>query len=173
MNQYNAYAKTEMSAMDQSSMEARALIKSAAALNEIKQNWGDKQDQLPAALDKNRLLWTVIAGEIREENNPQPLAIKNNILNLALFIFQRTISTLAEPTPEKLDILININMNIAKGLTENSVQNGATAAQATEQQSQPQAGVSVFGEKEEPKDRVAPSDEVAPEDDEPIENPFE
>ena len=120
MNKYTAYAKTDMTSMDQVGMEARALIKSASALNEIKDNWETKQNDLLAALDKNRLLWTVIASEIREKSNPQPEQIKNNILNLALFIFQRTVDIMANPEPKKLEIMITINMNIAKGLSEHN-----------------------------------------------------
>jgi len=130
MDMYNAYAKTEVSAMDQLGLEARALIKTASVLNDIKEHWKDKQADLPTALDKNRLLWTVIAGDMREENSPQPLEIKNNILNLALFIFKRTLNVLSEPTPEKLDILITINMNIAKGLSENKSEPSMPATEA-------------------------------------------
>jgi flagellar protein FlaF len=126
MNAYNEYNKAESSALDQVGLESRALIRTASALNEIKENWSTKQADLSQALDKNRLLWTVIASSMSENETPQPLDIRNNILNLALFVFQRTVSILAEPAPEKLDILININMNIARGLTD---QGGSGAAE--------------------------------------------
>ena len=38
-----------------------------------------------------------------------------------MFVFQRTVDTLATPAPQKLDVLININMNIAKGLSGEAV----------------------------------------------------
>ena len=55
-----------------------------------------------------------------EYDCPQSPDIKKNILNLAVFVFQRTVDIMADPTPKKLDILISINMNIAKGLSGNA-----------------------------------------------------
>ena len=69
------------------------------------------------ALEKNRKLWAILASAMKEDDCPQPLEIKRSILNLAMFVFQRTVETLAAPAPQKLDILININLNIAKGLS--------------------------------------------------------
>ncbi|MDR1026034.1 MAG: flagellar biosynthesis regulator FlaF [Lactobacillus sp.] len=142
MNVYNEYSKNDVSTMDQVSLESRALIRTASALNAIKENWEEKKSELSAALDKNRLLWTIIATSMNEKDSPQPLNIRNNILNLALFVFQRTVSVLAEPSPEKLDILININMNIAKGLSEHNPDGEAPqpeqpAAQVEAQQPNP------------------------------------
>lgn len=54
-----------------------------------------------------------------EADCPQPEEVRRSILNLAMFIFQRTVEILINPTPEKLNVLININMNIAKGLAGN------------------------------------------------------
>ena len=55
---------------------------------------------------------------MQDDDCPQPKEIRVNIVNLALFVFKKTIAIIAEPKPESLGILININMNIAKGLTE-------------------------------------------------------
>jgi len=51
-----------------------------------------------------------------DENNPLPQQIRENVLRLSAFIDRRIFDTLAYPSPEKLDILININTNIAAGL---------------------------------------------------------
>ena len=72
---------------------------------------------LGTALDKNRRLWSILASAMQEDDCPQPAEIKQNIINLASFIFKRTIEIMAKPEPQKLDILININMNIARGLS--------------------------------------------------------
>jgi flagellar protein FlaF len=58
-----------------------------------------------------------LAAAMREDDCPQPIEIKKNIINLASFIFKRTMDIMATPTPEKLNILISINMNIAHGLS--------------------------------------------------------
>ncbi len=114
------YTQNDVSGMAQSELESRALIRTASALNSIKEHWDERQNELAEALEKNRKLWTIIASAMSETECPQPEEIKKSILNLSMFIFQRTVDMLANPAPGKLDALININMNIAKGLSGNS-----------------------------------------------------
>jgi flagellar protein FlaF len=45
-----------------------------------------------------------------------PQQIKQNIGNLALFIFNQTMAMMSEPKPEKLAVLVSINREIAAGL---------------------------------------------------------
>lgn len=120
MDNLGGYTQTEVAGMNEAELEARALIKSAAALNKVKENWDNSKDELSQALEKNRRLWSILASAMREEDCPQPNDVKQNILNLASFIFKRTIEVIAHPEPNKLDILININMNIARGLSGNA-----------------------------------------------------
>lgn len=120
MNITNRYAETEVSGMNQIELESRALIKTASSLNYIKENWEQKRGDLNEALDKNRRLWTVIAGAMSDDTSPQPPEMRKNILSLAMFVFKRTLEIIANPKPQSLDILININMNIARGLLGNS-----------------------------------------------------
>ena len=118
MNISQRYAKTEVSGMNQVELESRALIKTASRLNQIKENWEQNIGDLDDALEKNRRLWTIIAGAMSDNSSPQPQALRQNLLSLAVFVFKRTLEILANPKPESLDILININMNIARGLAE-------------------------------------------------------
>src|SRR5574344_1682299 len=120
MNMSQQYADNELNAMDEAALESRALVKTASALNNIKEHWDEQKQDLPEALEKNRKLWTIIATAMGESDCPQPKEIRTNIANLSLFIFQLTVKVLANPVPEDLNILININMNIAKGLAENT-----------------------------------------------------
>lgn len=118
MNTMGGYVKNEIAGMDEAELEIRALINTASALNAVKENWETKEkDDLNKALDKNRRLWSILASAMQEEDCPQPLEIKQNIMNLANFIFKRTTEIIAKPEPQKLEILININMNIARGLS--------------------------------------------------------
>jgi flagellar protein FlaF len=50
------------------------------------------------------------------EDNPLPEDIKGNLLALSMFVDRRTFDALAYPAPEKLEILIRINNNVASGL---------------------------------------------------------
>ena len=115
------YAQAEVSGLKQSELESRALIRTASGLNMIKEHWEERRGELEDALEKNRKLWAILASAVREDDCPQPLEIKRSILNLAMFVFQRTVDTIASPEPNKLDALININLNIAKGLSGEGV----------------------------------------------------
>ncbi|MGN0903695.1 MAG: flagellar biosynthesis regulator FlaF [Alphaproteobacteria bacterium] len=114
----NPYAAAEMSAQPQNELEARALVRTASRLNVIRENWEEKSKELNDALDSNRKLWTILVSDVCEEANPLPIEVKQNIVNLAYFIFKHTFAVMAKPNPDGLEILININMNIARGLNE-------------------------------------------------------
>ena len=120
----DAYKTAQINApIKQNELEARALIKTASLLNVIKENWEEKKDDLDDALNMNRRLWTILTGNINDADNPLPVEIKQNVANLAYFIFKRTIDIMANPRPEALEIMININLNIARGLFENKPDN--------------------------------------------------
>ncbi len=110
------YTSTEKTNLTHRQLEANALIKTASELNRVRQNWDEKKGDLNGALELNRRLWTVLVGNVNDEDHPLPVELKQNIANLAYFIFKRTIDVMANPKPESLDVLININMNLAKGL---------------------------------------------------------
>lgn len=97
-------------------LEASLLLKAAARIQSVKDQWPAKPGELGAALAYNRKLWTILSTSATKPENPLPLAIKNNIANLGLFIFQRTVDIEIQPAPEKLGILVSINSNIAAGL---------------------------------------------------------
>ena len=117
----NPYTTAEASALPQNELEARALVRTASRLNNIKEHWPVSATELNEALDLNRKLWTILVTGATEESNPLPIEIKQNIFNLAHFIFKHTFAIMAKPSAQSLEILININMNIARGLNEQSL----------------------------------------------------
>lgn len=94
------------------------LLKAAARLQGIRDNWDTKKDELDDALTNNRKLWTVLVAGVSSDENKMPLEVKQNILGLGMFIFNHTISLIAQsdPDPRRIDVLININRQIAAGL---------------------------------------------------------
>jgi flagellar biosynthesis activator protein FlaF len=50
-------------------------------------------------------------------DNPQPIEVRQNILNIATFVLHRTLEVQNNPTAEKIQSLIDINSNIAAGLS--------------------------------------------------------
>ena len=117
MDNLQQYSNNEMNSLNQIELESRALIRTASALNVIKENWEARHNELDEALEKNRKLWTIIVSAMQDNSCPQPQAVRANIINLGMFIFKRTVSIMVDPKPESLGVLIDINMNIAKGLS--------------------------------------------------------
>ncbi|MDZ4382353.1 MAG: flagellar biosynthesis regulator FlaF [Parvibaculum sp.] len=117
---HEAYASASRNApKDPREFEATILTRSAGQLQRIRDNWdSEKMDTLHDALTYNRRIWTVFASSAAEKEHPLPREIKQNIANLAVFIFKRTaeIEASREPEPKLLDTLIMINREIAAGL---------------------------------------------------------
>ena len=97
-------------------MEANLLYHSAARLQAIQDHWEAKADELKDALLQNRRLWTVFLTSVTSTQNPLPKEIRENVANLGLFVLKRTFSLQADPRPDHLGILIEINRNLASGL---------------------------------------------------------
>lgn len=116
----NVYKTTDMQVISQSDLEAKTLIKSASKLNAIKSNISAfKQSDIIDTLENNRKLWTVLSSELADADHPLPHDVRQNIANLAYFIFKHTVKLIAqtEIKASDLNILIEINMNVAKGLS--------------------------------------------------------
>lgn len=115
-NAASAYARVAQATQSPRELEANVLLKAATRLQAVKDEWQTRQNELDEALLYNRKLWTVLVTSVTREDNPLPKLIKQNITNLAVFIFNRTLELSSAPAPEKLSVLININREIAAGL---------------------------------------------------------
>jgi flagellar biosynthesis activator protein FlaF len=111
-----AYGAVSQASLPPRELEAHVLMKSAAHLQAISDNWDARKDEFDPALLQNRKIWTILVSAVVEETNPLPRAIKQNIANLAIFIFKRTHELMQEPDPSRVGVLININREIAAGL---------------------------------------------------------
>jgi flagellar biosynthesis activator protein FlaF len=65
------------------------------------------------ALNYNQRIWTVLQAFALEENLPDQ--IKANLISLSLFVDKQTYKAMSDNDPKKLDVLININRQIAAG----------------------------------------------------------
>jgi flagellar protein FlaF len=110
---YGAVAKQTANPRE---LEADLLLSAAARLQAIHDGWDDKRYELNAALTYNRRLWSIFVSSATSEENPLPPGIRQNVANLGLFVFNHTLAILANPCPESLDSLININRELAAGL---------------------------------------------------------
>lgn len=111
----NAQAHTP----DQRELEARVLLKAVRKIQDIQNKWDDGVDpeELDDVLRYNRQIWMMFVDTaVEDDNADRTTELRNNIANLGVFIFNRTIEILAKPEKEKLDILVEINREIAAGL---------------------------------------------------------
>jgi flagellar protein FlaF len=111
----NAYSDAQKTAMSPREVEAMALTKAAFLLEEAKKDV-DNYQAFSQALRFNHLLWTIIQTDITDKNNLLPPELKANIMSLSIFVDKQTAKALAEGTANLLDVLININRNLAEGL---------------------------------------------------------
>lgn len=113
----SAYQKMSQVAVSPRDLEATVLMKAAARLQGLRDNWdGEDKNRFLDDLTYNRRIWTFLLAAVAEEENPLPDAIKKNIIDLGIFIMNHTLKAQAEPAVEKLDVLISINRNLAQGL---------------------------------------------------------
>lgn len=117
-NPLEAYQSVEKSTLSGRELEASVLNKAALRLQEVQQHWSaaDHEALLDDALKYNQRVWSFFQSEVSQPDNPLPPEIKQNLLALSVFVDRRIFEVMAYPAPEKLDILININRNIAAGL---------------------------------------------------------
>ncbi|MDH3473159.1 MAG: flagellar biosynthesis regulator FlaF [Rhodospirillales bacterium] len=95
--------------------EGRALLEAARRMAEA-QKTPDNPGGLREAARLNWKLWTIFQAELAAPDCPVPAEIRQNMLNLCNFVDKRMVEVLAAPKPEQLDVLINVNRQIAAGL---------------------------------------------------------
>ena len=117
-NPVQAYEDVNRTTMSGRDVEIAVLTQAANRLADCQENWNaeDHTAQLNDALKFNQLVWSIFQSELEKEDNPLPRKIRLDMLRLIQFVDRRIFETMAEPSPEKLTIVIHINQNIAAGL---------------------------------------------------------
>ncbi len=117
-NPYNIYQNVQKDGMTQRELEASVLTKAGLMLKNCQDNWNstDRDVLLEEAVKFNQKVWSFFQSELTMPDNPLPKQLREDILNLSLFLDRRLFEVLACPDPQKLTIAININLNLAAGL---------------------------------------------------------
>ncbi|MGL4728408.1 MAG: flagellar biosynthesis regulator FlaF [Bosea sp. (in: a-proteobacteria)] len=121
----NAYARVAQTTQSPRELESSILLKAGMKLQAVKDRWPESENDIDAALTYNRKLWTILVSSVTREESQLPREIKQNIVNLGLFIFKHTFALTIEPDPARLQVLININREIAAGLRGRNVEGEA------------------------------------------------
>jgi flagellar biosynthesis activator protein FlaF len=109
--------------MSQRELEASVLTKAGLMLRHCQESWTTRErDQLlEDAVKYNQRVWSFFQSELTMPDNPLPKKLREDILNLSLFIDKRLFEVLAFPEdPKKLNIVVDINFNLAAGLRTKS-----------------------------------------------------
>ena len=121
-NLVNAYTTNQKENMSGRELEASVLSRAGLMLKSVKDNWNspDRDQKLLEAVKFNQKVWSFFQAELSDPENPLPKNLREDILNLSIFIDKRLFEVLAFPDPEKLTIVIDIDFNIAAGLRTNT-----------------------------------------------------
>ena len=111
-----AYSQVSKNTASPRDLEANLLSSAAAHFQRIRENWNDLSGELPEALKFNRKLWTVFLTSVIDNASPLALDVRQHVANLGVFVLSQTAELQVAPQPEKLDVLVRINRELAAGL---------------------------------------------------------
>ena len=111
-----AYANIAKETASPRELEATLLLKAAAKLQAAHDKWDDKPNDLDEAVLYNRRLWTVFIDAVLRDDSSLPVAVRQNLANLGIFVMNQTFSLMTNPLQTNLVSLIKINREIAAGL---------------------------------------------------------
>lgn len=113
-----AYARVANTTAAPREIEAQALLKAANKLQDVLNNKDETGERTKDALLFNRKLWSIFMSDaLRDENNPQPIEMRQQIANIGMFVLTQTAALQLNPQPEHFKSLIEINRNLAAGLS--------------------------------------------------------
>lgn len=117
-NPAEVYTNMQKEALSGRELEASVLARAGVMLKQVKDNWDSpgRAEKLLEAIKFNQKVWSFFQAELSSPENPLPKKLKEDILNLSIFIDKRLFEVMAFPDPEKLSIIIDIDFNIATGL---------------------------------------------------------
>ncbi len=103
---------------DPREVEARALLKSAQMLLDLKEHLNEADSEaIQETLKYNRQIWIMFYDTaIENKGSDHTAELRSNIINLANFIFKRETDIIINPTAEKFAIIIHINRETTAGL---------------------------------------------------------
>ncbi|HVY00711.1 MAG TPA: flagellar biosynthesis regulator FlaF [Pseudorhodoplanes sp.] len=111
-----AYGAVAQQTASPRELEASLLLQAASRLQAVQDKWDTDRAGLDGALLYNRKLWSVFMSSVTGPDHTLPAEIRQNVANLGIFVFNRTLAIMSNPQRESLASLISINRNLAAGL---------------------------------------------------------
>jgi flagellar biosynthesis activator protein FlaF len=111
-----AYVAVARQIVNPRELEADLLLKAASRLQAVHDAWDRTKPEFDHALLYNRKLWSIFLTSVTSSEHPLPVAIRQNVANLGLFVMNQTVAIMRDPQRDQLGSLININRELAAGL---------------------------------------------------------
>jgi flagellar protein FlaF len=115
LNCIDAYRQAQQLGIDAQDALETAFHNAALELSDAGRR-PDDYGAYAAALERNRLLWTVIQADVADDANELPRNLKDDLLSLSLYVDKQTVQALSRPGASSLEPLIVIDRNLARGL---------------------------------------------------------
>jgi flagellar biosynthesis activator protein FlaF len=109
-----AYQRAATQAESPRELEYRAFGQATAALVRAKDLPRAQAGEIAEALDVNRRLWNIMSADCSLPGNKLPLALRAQIISLALWVSKYSNDVLREGA--ELDALIDVNRSLMEGL---------------------------------------------------------
>lgn len=116
--QVGSYAQNQQNGESVRETEARALLNCASRLSAA-QDINNGYEYYLDAIKHNQELWTLFQVMLADPQNPLPRDLKITLLNLSRYVDKVSLRASAEYNPDLLNSLIDINKQIAAGLSTN------------------------------------------------------
>lgn len=114
-NCVDAYRQAQQLGVGPEDALATAFHNAALSLSDARRHPDDYR-AYATALERNRMLWTVIQADVADDGNGMPRDLKHDLLSLSLYVDKQTVQALCRPGPASLEPLIAIDRNLARGL---------------------------------------------------------
>ena len=117
-NPVNTYATMQKENLSGRELEASVLTRAGIMLKQVQDSWDSpgRDEKLLEAIKFNQKVWSFFQAELSDPENPLPKNLREDVLNLSLFVDKRLFEVMANPDKDKLTIVIDIDFNIAAGL---------------------------------------------------------
>lgn len=114
----SAYTSMQKETLTGRELEASVLTRAGLMLKQVQENWSapESSEKLLEAIKFNQKVWSFFQAELSDPENPLPQKLREDILNLSIFVDKRLFEVMANPDKDKLSIVIDIDFNIAAGL---------------------------------------------------------
>lgn len=119
---HDAYSSGGKTTTSNRQLEAQALSRAAQRLEDSRNGAGpDGVASLHAALRHNQKLWTFFQSELLHPDHAMDVTLRKSLLELSLFVDKQTYALLIKPEAKSVQSLIDINRQLAAGLSVHNV----------------------------------------------------